>query len=220
MIETLTNWLESILPGITTLTVTSIPVLAGMALFCILFCIFGYRLFKVLIGIWSAALGAFVGMEIASIFTATWWIWVIAAVVGAVLICLAALFLNYVSTFLTIGVPVAVLAAGLLVTWFPELTGLVTCLCAIGAGVLFGLLAAFLDKPIIILCSSICGAFGTVSAVWMLCASLSELNGVVERVFGTGKLGIVQYIATGGLALVGIIVQCATTAGFNRRKEK
>ena len=218
MIETLTKWLESILPGITTLTVTSIPFLIGAAVFCMLFCVLGYRLFRVLIGIWAIALGAFAGMQIASIFTQTWWIWLIAAIVGAALICLAALFLYYVSTFLTIGIPVAILAAGLLATWLPQLGNLFICLIAIAAGVLFGLLAAFLQKPVIIICSAICGAFGCISALWMLVASAFDLTNTVERVFGTGKTGLVQYIATGVLALIGLIIQFATTVGYNREK--
>ena len=217
-IETVTNWLESILPGITTLTVTSVPVLIGLAVFSILFCLFGYRLFILLIGLWSVALGAFAGFQIASMFTDTWWIWLIAAVAGAALICLAAIFLRYVSTFLTIGIPVAILAAGLLFTWFPQLGTLYICLIAIAAGVLFGLLAAFLGKPIIIICSSICGAFGAVSTIWMLSASVFKLTENVESVFGRNSTGMVQYIATGVLALIGLIIQIVTSLGFNRDK--
>ena len=218
MFETITNWLESILPGITTLTVTSIPFLIGAAVFSILFCIFGYRLFRVLIGLWSFALGAFVGLKVAEIFTDVWWIWLIAAVVGAVLICLAAVFLRYVSTFLTIGVPVAILTAGLLITWLPSLETLYVCLIAIAAGVLFGLLAAFLQKPVIIICTSICGAFGSVSALWMLAATVFDLSDNVEKIFGNNSTGMVQYIATGVLALIGLIIQFATTVGYNRDK--
>ena len=215
VIETVTTWLEKTIPGITTLTVTSIPFLIGVAVFSILMCIFGYRLFRVLIGLWAAVLGAFVGMQIASMFTDTWWIWLIA---GAVLICLAAIFLYYVSAFLTIGVPVAILTAGLLATWVPQMEALFVCLIAIAAGVLFGLLTAFLQKPIIIICTSICGAFGSVAALWMLAATVFNLTETVEKAFGNNSTGIVQYIATGVLALIGLITQFATTVGYNRDK--
>ena len=216
MIETISTWLESILPGITTLSITNIPVLIFLVLFSIVFCTLGYRLFRILVGIWGAGLGAFLGLYVASLFTDIWWVWLIAAVVGAALICVAVVLLDYVSTFLTIGVPVAILTAGMLNIWLPQLTTLYICIIAVVAGVIFGLLAAFFKKPVIIICSAICGAFGCISAFWQLAVSLFGASDETLNAFGPNTTGIVLYAAIGTLALVGIIVQFVTTRGFNR----
>lgn len=163
-------------------------------------CFLGYRLFSYVISVFGFLAGALFGYYLAGYFTSLLWVCLCCALLFGVLFCFLAHKLYFISCFLAVGIPAAVLSCGLMSTALPALPALVCCVVGLVIGILAGILAIKLQHATIIVASAIYGAYNTIYTIFQL-AAISDTR--------------LLLLLTAGLAVAGILFQFSSS-GRNR----
>lgn len=129
-----------------------------------LFCFFGCRFFKYVLGLGGFLIGGLIGLASANYWFAHWpeiGKYVLAAVVGAVGAVLFYFLFYYVGVFV-FGATASMWVALLTI---PKVVGYQRPLIVLGIGFTGGLLALLLRKPLVILCTAAVGAIGILAGI-------------------------------------------------------
>ena len=171
----------------------------------VLYCFLGYRTLKFLIGLTGFVLAGAVGAALGSYFgSGSGIITAGAALLGGIAGAFALLFLYRAGVFLIGLIGAAIVAQAVLghqtQTWVP--------LAIIGAGIVGGVVALVLERPIMILATSAIGAWIAVCAGAFLVVGPSA----IERLDRPGQFagGWVMVACWAGVALTGAALQFAT----------
>lgn len=197
---------------ITQIAVALISVIIGVAN-----CFAGYRLFRILLSLWGFIAGAVVGASIV-------------AQADTVVILLVALFagligVGLVNLLYVVGVFLmgALLGLSLVGGIFTVAGGEPTVYVLLGliAAVIGGLLAVWLQRPLIILATAVTGAFSVVIGVLLLLTPTADLTTVdsaqlVEQLDQTTRFVI--FAGWGLLAILGLMVQFRNAPRQRRRR--
>ena len=192
------------------LTLASLPQGAFVALmlallaFGVLQCFFGYRIFKVILGIlgffWGAALGAVGGAMTGPLFV------LLFAIVGGVLGAVLFVLLFFVGIFF-LGAGLGLLV-GMAIS---ALVGVVPAVfIALPLAVIGGVLALVFQKLIIILATAFGGAWSTVSSVAAIALGAQAFDWL-KRPDALGSWSAAVPIAWLALGVVGVVVQYRVT---------
>ncbi len=199
------NWLNTSNGAVILVAVLSIAI--GL-----LNCFFGYRIFKVMLGIYGFVLGASVGALVADSVAAGHALWlVIGAVVGGVAGAALMVLLYLVGVFVVGAVAGALLAnliGAALGTHLPELVVLI-----VAAAV--GIIAVALQRTAIILATAFSGGWGVVGgAMALLSGRTAFLVNPLNRpqaLHRTGLPLLVLLVLWLVLSIAGAVVQFRTT---------
>ncbi|MBN2379157.1 TMEM198/TM7SF3 family protein [candidate division WOR-3 bacterium] len=177
-----------------------IYILAG-----VLFCFFGYRIFKVVLGIAGFIFGYYLAANLVSLLAPPLWVVILVGVAGGILLALLSAFIYFLGVFVLgayFGATIAFVLAGLFGSAFstsPWMWVMVLILAVAG-----GVIAVIFHRFMIILSSSFAGA-------WSIMAGIGSLVYLGSTYQGT----VYPYIMLVGwavLGVVGMIVQFKVTA--------
>ncbi len=174
----------------------------GAALVGLTTCLYGYRLFKVMLALWGFVLGAMVASEFALRAGLTRVVAVAAGVVCGIVVAGVAELLYMVGVFLA-GALFGWVGAGMVAGAIgAELNPLLALLVA----ALVGMIALGFQKAIIIFSTSFNGAAATIAGVEALRGHGGALEDLSRAAQGR------QLLARAALGLAGVIVQYAITS--------
>lgn len=175
-------------------------------------CLFGYRLFKLMLALWGFLLGVIVGATIANNLAEGQTLWlVVGAVVGGLLGAVLLRSLYMFGVFVVGGIAGALLAnAG------GGVLGMETPLVVIIVfAIVGGIAAAILQRVAIILATAILGAWAIVRGISLLLTGSDPLPaGVASMTASPQEIGLpllVILILLAILGIVGIVIQFRTT---------
>jgi hypothetical protein len=159
------------LPDFTSLSIGSTVAIEIIAIaFGLLNCFFGYRIFRVLLGIYGFVVGAGVGIFVASNLAAGQALWLaVGAVAGGIIGAVLMVLLYFVGVFV-----VGAFGGVLLVNAIGAVTGFaVPTVVVIIAAVVVGILALILQRAVLVLLTAFAGAWAAVSGGALLLAGRS-----------------------------------------------
>jgi hypothetical protein len=138
---------------------------AGVSIFFgLMWCFFGYRIFRALLVATVGLLGSVVGFSCAAVATTSGVAWIIGAMIGATFGCVVGYVFVYVSVFL-LGMSFSSVVAWVFFTHVGKLAAESAFLNALVVGVAGGLLALLLMRPLLIVYTSLTGALWVVGTV-------------------------------------------------------
>jgi hypothetical protein len=180
--------------------------------FGLLNCFFGYRIFRVLLGVYGFLLGALVGFTIASTVTGGQILWlIVGAIVGGILGAVLMVLAFFVGVFVF-----GALAGAALANTVGAIIGIdVPTLVVVIVAVVVGVVALIAQRAVIILITAFGGAWATVTGGAMLFAgeSLPGLDTLAQPATWqqAGWPMLVILLVWLALGLAGAIVQFRTT---------
>jgi hypothetical protein len=159
------------LPSLPSLGINSTIVVAIIAIaFGLLNCFFGYRIFRILLGIYGFVVGAGVGLVVASNLAAGQTLWLaVGAVAGGILGAILLVVLYFVGVFV-----VGAYGGVLLANAIGAVTGFaIPTVVVIIFAVVVGILALILQRAVLVLLTAFAGSWAAVSGGAMLVAGRS-----------------------------------------------
>jgi hypothetical protein len=181
--------------------------------FGLLNCFFGYRIFRVLLGIYGFLLGAVVGVIVAGNVAAGQTLWmIVGAIVGGIVGAVLMVFLYFVGVFVVGALAGAILANAIGVMVGVNVPTVVVVIVAIAVGVV----ALIAQRVVIILATAFSGSWAAVAGGALLFTghSLPGL-GVLTRLSTWEQADLpmlILLIAWLVLGIAGALVQFRTTA--------
>jgi hypothetical protein len=181
--------------------------------FGLLNCFFGYRIFRVLLGIYGFLLGALVGLIVAGNIAAGQTLWLlVGAIVGGVIGAVLMVFLYFVGVFV-----VGALAGALLSNAIGAMVGVdVPTVVVVIVAIVVGVVALIAQRVVLILATAFSGSWGAVAGGVLLFTghSLPGL-GVLARPSTWEQADLpmlVVLLVWLALGVAGALVQFRTTA--------
>jgi hypothetical protein len=184
--------------------------LVSMA-FGLLNCFFGYRMFRIMLGVYGFFLGAVAGFAFVSTVAPGQTLWLLlGAVVGGLLGAVLMVLFYFVGVFI-----LGALAGALLTDTLALVFGMEAHLLVVAVGALVAAIAAvFFQRIAVILATALSGSWITVGGVFSLISGRGlSLRQVFARV-SEQRAGLALWLVLVlwlGLALAGTIVQLRTT---------
>ena len=177
-------------------------------------CFFGYRLFKIILGIWGFIAGAILGAGIATTLSGELWVAILAGLVGGILGAVLFVLLYFVGIFL-LGAGLGFLLGVAIASTF-NLGGPTQWIIAGVLAIVGGIVAVIVQKFMIILSTAFGGAAMTVGGIYTLAGgqlirSIEDLPATMARrsVIAANWLLLLFWLLLG---IVGVVVQYAVTA--------
>ncbi len=185
--------------------------------FGLLNCFFGYRIFKVLLGIYGFGLGAIIGLAVAGSVAKGQALWlIVGGVVGGVVGAALMVLLYFVGVFV-----VGAVAGALLVNLIGAALGIrLPDLVSLIAAVVVGVIALILQRSVIILATAFSGAWGVAGgAMSLLTGRAAFLVSPLERpqvwqrpgLAGSRLVLLLALLVWLVLGIAGAVVQFRTT---------
>jgi len=180
--------------------------------FGLLNCFFGYRIFRIMLGVYGFILGAVAGFGLVSSVASEETLWLLlGAVIGGLLGAALMVVFYFIGVFLVGGLAGALVADTIGQFFGVDLSWLVLIIAAVTAGVM----ALFFQRYAIILATTLSGAWTAVGGTFSL---ISGRDLQLRQVFALApeeRVGLALWIVLViwlVLAAAGIIVQLRTTA--------
>lgn len=177
-------------------------------------CFFGYRLFKIILGIWGFIAGAVLGVGIATTMSGELWLAILAGLIGGVVGAVLFVLLYFVGIFL-LGAGLGFLLGGAIVSAL-NIGGPVQWVIAGVLAIVGGIVAVIVQKFMIILSTALGGAAMAVGGIYTLAGgqllrSIEDLPARMARrsVIAGNWLLLLFWLLLG---IVGVVVQYAVTA--------
>jgi len=149
---------------------------AGISIFLgLLWCFFGYRIFRILLVITVAVMGAVVGLSCATTASASPVAWAVGSLIGAIVGGVIGFVSVYVGAFL-LGFGFASSAAWVLFSQTGNLTPDQVWWSSIIVGVAGGLLALLMMRPLLIVYTALTGALWVVATIVDLIVAVPALK--------------------------------------------
>ena len=158
LISQAVNFLGGLMPFLTDANIVKILFSVVSLILAVLLCFWGYHLFFCFAAGAGFVIGVGFGFLLSGHFTDKLWIIAASAVVLGLILGFFATRLILLSTFLVAFLLVAIFSCGLLTSFMPSLSILVTCIIGIVLGAIAGFICVKLQKPVIILVTAFCGA--------------------------------------------------------------
>ncbi len=158
LISQAVNFLGGLMPFLTDANIVKILFSVVSLILAVLLCFWGYHLFFCFAAGAGFVIGVGFGFLLSGHFTDKLWIIAASAVVLGLILGFLATRLILLSTFLVAFLLVAIFSCGLLTSFMPSLSILVTCIIGIVLGAIAGFICVKLQKPVIILVTAFCGA--------------------------------------------------------------
>lgn len=189
---------------------TLVIALASIA-FGLLNCFFGYRIFRVLLGVYGFVLGALVGAVVAgSVSAGQVWVLAIGAIVGGIVGAALMVLLYFVGVFAVGAVAGMLLANAIGVAVGIDVPTLVVIIVA---GVV-GIVALILQRVALVLATAFSGAWTAVAGVAALLAGESVSLGLLGQPEGWTRVDLPLLVTLAAWLLLGVagaVVQFQTT---------
>lgn len=198
----------------------------------LLFCLRGYQWLHVFIAIYAFWIGASGSFRLLSLYAAplgSMWIWIVSLACGILLAVLAFVFIKF-TWFLAgglLGIAIFRLVAALNPILFGSLTPLVSFLIGLVFFLIFGFIALAAKRFLLVLATSVWGAYTTVFSAGILIgllvnpaapAATLNLRALEPYSIFTAMPIAVPVVLMAVLAIVGIIAQNRRTSASGRRR--
>jgi hypothetical protein len=193
----------------------SVPVAALAVVLGLVNCFFGYRIFRILLGVYGFLLGAAVGFVLAGVLFEGqgWWVSAVGALAGGLLGAALMAALYYVGVFVVGAVTGAMLAGAVGAALGVALPGIVTIVVAI----VVGIAAIFFQRVVIVLATSLAGAWMAVIGGYALMAGQPFELGDLTRLPAPWQRSLLPLAIWLVLAIAGAVVQFRTTKGRDEK---
>ncbi|MFN2225619.1 MAG: DUF4203 domain-containing protein [Anaerolineae bacterium] len=180
--------------------------------FGLLNCFFGYRIFRIMLGVYGFILGAVAGFGLVSSVASEETLWLLlGAVIGGLLGAALMVVFYFIGVFLVGGLAGALVADTIGQFFGVDLSWLVLIIAAVTAGVM----ALFFQRYAIILATTLSGAWTAVGGTFSLISGRDLQLRQVFALAAEERVGLALWIVLViwlVLAAAGIIVQLRTTA--------